>query len=99
MGSREKVLEAAQEIFSRKGYQAASIDQILESAGVSPSNFYYHFDSKEALALEVIERYMQGVAEETKPILADPDASPARKLEGLHRYFMNVMIQNDCCGG
>lgn len=99
MGSRERVLEAAQEIFLKQGYRASSVDQLLEAAEVSPSNFYYHFKSKEALALEVVERYMASVREETRPILGDLDAGPARKLEGLHRYFVERMVASDCCGG
>lgn len=98
-GSREKVLEAARELFLQRGYQATSMDQILEEAGVSPSNFYYHFKGKEELAREVIESYMTEVRDEMRPVLGDAKLSPRKKLEGLHRYFLESMIQSDCCGG
>ena len=99
MGSREKVLEAAQEIFFKQGYQASSIDQILGAARVSPSNFYYHFKGKEELALEAIERYMARIREETQSIWALSTNSHRQKLEALHRYFIEWMEKNDCCGG
>lgn len=99
MGSREKVLEAAREIFFKRGYQAASVDQILDAAGVSPSNFYYHFKGKEELALEVIEQYIEGVRRETEPIFGANRLSPSQKLKSLHRYFLEWMEKNDCCGG
>lgn len=98
-GSREKVLEAARELFGRRGYQATSMDQLLEAAGVSPSNFYYHFKGKEELAREVIESYMEGVREEMRPVLADGKLTPRQKLEGLHQYFLQSMVESDCCGG
>ncbi len=98
-GSREKLLEAAQELFLRQGYQPTSVDQLLAEAGVAPSNFYYHFKGKEELALEVIERYMEAVREATRPMLADPEASPTERLRRLHRYFLDSMVRNDCCGG
>ena len=59
MGNREKLLEAATSILGRNGYQATSVDEILESARVAPSNFYYHFKSKEELAIEVLEGYFE----------------------------------------
>ena len=59
MGNRDKVLDAAVAAFGQKGYEATSVDELLATAGVSPSNFYYHFDSKEKLALEVLERTFQ----------------------------------------
>ena len=59
MGNREKLLEAATAILGRNGYQATSVDEILEAARVAPSNFYYHFKSKEELAIEVLEGYFE----------------------------------------
>lgn len=98
-GSREKLLEAAKELFGRQGYQATSVDQLLEAAKVSPSNFYYHFKGKEELALEVIECYMTEVQNETRPMLGDGSLSPSEKLRRLHRYFMDFMVASDCHGG
>jgi TetR/AcrR family transcriptional repressor of nem operon len=55
MSSREKVLQVSLDLFYRKGYQATSVDDIIEAAGVSKSNFYYHFKSKEDLGLTVLQ--------------------------------------------
>ena len=55
MGNRDKILRLALELFYHVGYQATSIDDIITQCGVSRSNFYYHFASKEALAAAVLD--------------------------------------------
>jgi len=55
-GSRERVLAAAEQLFSRKGYSATSVDEIAESAKASPSSIYWHFKGgKDDILLAVIE--------------------------------------------
>jgi TetR/AcrR family transcriptional repressor of nem operon len=58
MGSREKILLCAKELFYQVGYQTTSVDDIVRQSGVAKSNFYYHFQSKEMLGLEVLEDRM-----------------------------------------
>lgn len=57
--SREKILEAAEQIFSRKGYFSASTDEIALKAGVAKGTLYYNFKSKgeifETLVVEGLE--------------------------------------------
>ena len=47
--TRLRLLEAAVQIFDRKGYAAASVREIAEAAGVTKPVLYYHFGSKEGL--------------------------------------------------
>lgn len=99
MGSREKVVEAAAGIFGKKGYNATSVDDILDKAQVAPSNFYYHFRSKEELAEEVLECYFDGARRQIAPIFMNARLRPAEKLEHLHRLFVQKMSENGCRGG
>jgi TetR/AcrR family transcriptional repressor of nem operon len=99
MGNREKLLEKAAEVFGRAGYQATSVDDILQAARVAPSNFYYHFKSKEELALEVLEGYFDRSRQAIAPIFMNRKLSPTAKLEQLNRHFVLKMTQNGCCGG
>ena len=52
---REELFEAAFEEFIDKGYELASINTILKTAGMSKGQFYYHFKTKEDLYLALIE--------------------------------------------
>lgn len=53
---REKILNAAEELFSRRGYYGVSIRDITQLAGVQLALVNYHFGSKEKLYREVIRR-------------------------------------------
>ncbi|HLB93107.1 MAG TPA: TetR/AcrR family transcriptional regulator [Terriglobales bacterium] len=53
--TRERLLQAASREIYRSGFQSASLDTILASAGVTKGALYYHFKSKEALGYAVIE--------------------------------------------
>ena len=53
--TRERVLEAATLVFARRGYRAASIEEIAEQAGFSHGAVYSNFAGKEALFLAVYE--------------------------------------------
>lgn len=54
--SRERIVEAAAALFHQSGFNATSLDNILEASGVCRSNFYYHFKSKEDLGMEVLRQ-------------------------------------------
>ncbi|WP_435272933.1 ScbR family autoregulator-binding transcription factor [Streptomyces parvulus] len=57
--TRRNILEAAAKIFEERGYQAATIAEILGAAGVTKGALYFHFSSKEQLALGVLEEQDQ----------------------------------------
>ncbi|WP_457673818.1 TetR family transcriptional regulator [Thiolapillus sp.] len=56
LATRERILSAATELFYRQGYHATGLDKVIRAAGVTKGNFYYHFSSKEELALATLER-------------------------------------------
>jgi AcrR family transcriptional regulator len=51
-------MEAAARAFAEKGYAGASLNDVINAAGITKGAFYFHFPSKEALALSVL-RYKQ----------------------------------------
>lgn len=56
--TRARLLEAAAGVFARRGYQAASVEEIAEQAGFSHGAVYSNFAGKEDLFLAVFEQYM-----------------------------------------
>jgi AcrR family transcriptional regulator len=54
--ARERILEAAYELFSRDGIRAVGIDAIIERSGVARMTLYRHFGSKDALVLAFLAR-------------------------------------------
>ena len=55
--TRQKLLEAAQELMLAKGFTATSVDEVCAAAGVTKGSFFHYFDSKEHLGRVVAEHY------------------------------------------
>jgi AcrR family transcriptional regulator len=53
--ARERILDAAYELFSRRGVQAVGVNEVIERAGVATATLYRHFPSKEKLVLAFLD--------------------------------------------
>jgi AcrR family transcriptional regulator len=53
---RERLVAAAVELFSRHGFGAVGIDQVVATAGVTKTTFYKHFEGKDDLMVAAVER-------------------------------------------
>jgi AcrR family transcriptional regulator len=54
---RDAILRAAEHVFFARGYPDASIAEVIDAAQISRGTFYLYFDSKDAVYLELIERF------------------------------------------
>jgi AcrR family transcriptional regulator len=54
-GARDRILETAYALFSRRGIRAVGVDEVIERAGVAKATLYRHFPSKDALVLAFLE--------------------------------------------
>jgi len=59
--TRSKILESAIKLFSTRGFNAASVDDICKDAGISKGAFYHHFESKQALFLALLDGWLQTI--------------------------------------
>lgn len=57
--TRKKILDIAQDAVLAKGFDATSIEEIVASAEITKSGFFYHFRDKNALAHALIERHIE----------------------------------------
>ncbi len=83
-GARERLVVAAVDLFTELGYDATTVGQIAERAGVTKSTFFRHFPDKRELLVagqEMLSRLLaEGISE------APPDASPLEAVAaGLER--------------
>lgn len=56
---KQRLLDAATELFFKQGYHATGINQVIEEAGVAKASLYMHYPSKEALLLAFLEHRHQ----------------------------------------
>jgi AcrR family transcriptional regulator len=77
--TRQHLLDAAERVFLRRGFQAASVEQISAEAGYTRGAFYSNFDSKEKLFVELLN---QRVFDYYRRMLGrvPKDASPIEQL-------------------
>ncbi|GGO94291.1 ScbR family autoregulator-binding transcription factor [Wenjunlia tyrosinilytica] len=65
--TRRAILEAAGSVFDESGYDSATLSTILERAGVTKGALYFHFPSKEKLALAVLNEHVDEVQAPSQP--------------------------------
>src|SRR4051794_15558585 len=56
ISARERILDSAYELFSRRGVRAVGVDEVIEHADVAKATLYRHFPSKDSLALAFLEQ-------------------------------------------
>lgn len=69
--TRALILNAAQNLFARSGYDATGVADICQEAGVSKGAFYYHFPSKQALFLDLLDEWLKGLDFQLKLLRQD----------------------------
>jgi TetR/AcrR family transcriptional regulator, transcriptional repressor for nem operon len=89
MSSKEKVLQVALELFFKNGYLGTSVDDIIAQAGVSKSNFYYHFKSKEDLGVAVLEHRGADLQTLIGKTLCNADFAPKERLS----KFLDFLVE------
>lgn len=81
---KEKLVEAASRVLLERGFHGSSVNDIVAAARVPKGSFYNHFESKEALALEVVRRYAESYDTEA---LRSGSGSP---LSRIRQHFRDV---------
>ncbi|MEG0071875.1 MAG: TetR/AcrR family transcriptional regulator [Raoultibacter sp.] len=91
--TRRQLLVAAMNVIGDKGYSGATVDEIVEAAGVSKGIAYYHFKNKAAMAASVLEEGITTLIDEFDRIVEEADAAPAA-LMGMIEVFAARIFEN-----
>ena len=59
MQTKKKILETAQRLFSRRGFERTSLSDIAKGAGCTRGAIYWHFENKEELLMSLLENLEQ----------------------------------------
>lgn len=68
--TKERLVNAATELFAEKSVEATSVEELCERAGFTRGAFYSNFDSKEELCLEIVRQRGELLLETTRQALA-----------------------------
>ncbi|MEV4619505.1 TetR family transcriptional regulator [Asanoa sp. NPDC049573] len=87
--ARNKILDAARTLFEQRGYAALGVAEICAAAGVPKGSFYYFFESKQALALTVIDDHWAAQRAQWVALLS-ADRDPLDRLRDLFEATEHV---------
>jgi len=97
--TRERIIEAAMELFWQKGYGSTSIADILAQAQVNSGSLYHYFPGKQDLLVAVLETYHSGIG----PMLIEPAwqgvADPIDRIFALLGRYRELIVMTDCFYG
>jgi AcrR family transcriptional regulator len=85
--TRERILEAALEVFSDKGFHLATVDEIAERAGLGKGTLYRYFANKETLFNELVRLRLEELEKEANAVLDGQDDVLTMITKYLRIYF------------
>lgn len=99
--TRQRLLEAAEQVFAEKGYHGAVVDDIIRASDSSKGGFYFHFPNKQGIFLALIDALVpklasavdRAIAGESDPI-TQMDAALRTVLETFsrHRRLSKILL-------
>ena len=87
LSAREKILNAALDLFSERGFHPTTVDEIAERAGVGKGTFYRHFTNKESLFNELVRLRLEDLERRAQAILDGQDDVLTMITKYVHIYF------------
>ena len=90
VGSKQRILEAAEQIFAEVGFDGARVDDIALKAGVNKALIYYYFESKDAILDELFETLMTDGKSVQSQALSD---YPNMNREDMYMGFMEKNLE------
>jgi TetR/AcrR family transcriptional regulator len=91
--TEEKILEAAREVFTRKGFAAARMQEIADTAGINKGLLHYYFRNKEKLFRAIFEEAFSRFALRANQIFV-ADLPLFEKIEAFVETYMDILVQN-----
>jgi len=80
---REKILDAAEELFFQRGYENTSVQDILDALRMSKGGFYHHFDAKGSVLRAICERRMRYSMDKAIAEMRGTFAGPCDRMNRL----------------
>ena len=84
---RDKVLAAAVQLFAEYGYHAATMREIARIAGIKAASIYYHYTSKQALLVEIMETHMRQLNTNLEHIVNKQGTIQQRLFEAISNHI------------
>ena len=77
---KNEILDAAEMLFTSKGYSKTTVNDILQIVGIAKGTFYYYFKSKEEVMDAIVMRFINSGVEAARVIALDPNLKAPEKI-------------------
>lgn len=98
MEVRQKVLEAASDLFYTQGVRAVGVDLVIQKAGVAKTSLYRHFGTKDDLVAAYLEREDKAFWETWDKVAAEHANKPKAELDA-HLEWIGQRVNDRCYRG
>lgn len=93
--TRERILRQSLQLFARKGYDATSVREICEAAGLAKPTLYHFFGSKEGVYRALVDGSLEDFRRQILRVLAGDDAAQQRLKRVSRLHFASVRAQSE----
>lgn len=93
INKKEKILEAARDIFFKKSFYEATMDDIALLSGVKKSTIYYYFPSKIDLASQLLELNVKKIFEKISEIISKTN-NIKQRIKMIVDFYINLLEEN-----
>src|SRR4029450_215901 len=91
--TREMILEAAAQVFRRKGFHGASMQDIAKAVNLQKPSLYHHVSSKQEILLALLDRALELLLERISTI-SSQHSSPDQKFREMVRPYLQILAEN-----
>jgi len=97
--NRTAVITIAAELFLVRGFAATSMDDVVQHSGVSKSNIYYHFKSKDELAVAVLDQTIERLHSRFRIVVLNRTEPLPERLYAYTEWLIDDLTGRACVGG
>jgi AcrR family transcriptional regulator len=91
--TRDEILEAAAQIFSQKGFHAASMQDIAQAVHLQKASLYHHVNSKQEILVALLDQALDLLIERMSEVMARP-LSPDEKLRQAMTSYLQAVLEH-----
>lgn len=92
--TEEKILNAARQIFTKKGFLATTVRDIATGANTNVASVNYYFRSKENLFAFIMDETIQKLFDKIEPVLNDEATTAIEKIDACVGYYIDQLLEN-----
>jgi AcrR family transcriptional regulator len=89
---RNEILDEAGRLFSTKGYDKCTVNDILGAVGIAKGTFYYYFKSKEEVLDAIVDRITKIIVARAEKAAYNPELSPVIKVFNI---FLSMRVESE----